>query len=149
MQRSWERRRCNHGSKSSRLEEGQLLIPANFVLHSRAPVEIEQVGAAAEQHMLAIVDNFAGTGMLIRRGAPAEIRAALKKGHAKTRFGEGAPGGEAGQSASGYRDCRILCRIRIDGGRWRSHNKRFSLTFRRTVSLSRRDIRRGPLKAPC
>src|SRR5260370_3587885 len=103
MQRSWERRRCNHGSTSSRLEEGQLLIPANFVLHSRAPVEIEQVGAAAEQHMLAIVDNLAGTGMLIRRGAPTEIRAALKKGHAKTRLAEGASGGAAGQSSSVYR----------------------------------------------
>ncbi len=96
--------------------------------------------------MLAIVDNFAGTGMLIRRGAPAEIRAALKKGHAKTRFGEGAPGGEAGQSASGYRDCRILCRIRIDGGRGRHHNRRFSIPFPRTVSFSRTVNRTRSLK---
>src|SRR5258706_12414616 len=103
MQRSGERRRRNHGSMSSRLEEGQLLIPANFVLHSRAPVEIEQVRAAAEQYMLAIVNNFAGTRMLIRRVAPAEIRAPPKKGHAKDRFGEYPSVWPSGQSASSYR----------------------------------------------
>ena len=79
-------------------------IPANFVLNSGAAIEIEQVGAAAEQHMLAIVDNFAGAGMLIRRGAAAEIRAAFKQSHAKTSFGQGASSGEAGQPASGYGD---------------------------------------------
>ena len=43
-----------------------------------ASIEIEQVGTAAEQHMLAVVDNFAGTRMLIGRGATAQIRAPLK-----------------------------------------------------------------------
>ena len=58
--------------------------------------------------MLAIVDNFAGAGMLIRRGAPAEIRAALKKRHAKPGFRQGASSGEAGQPASGDGDCRRI-----------------------------------------
>src|SRR5258708_22405771 len=100
MQRSGERRRRDHRSASSRLQESQLLIPANFVLHSRAPVEIEQVGAAAEQHMLAIVDNLAGTGMLIRRGAPTEIRAAVDKTQDATRFLVRAPGGYREPSAA-------------------------------------------------
>src|SRR6266403_2671196 len=112
MQRSGERRRRNHGSVSSRLEERQFLIPANFVLNPRATIEIEQVGAAAEQHMLAIVDNFAGARMLIRRGAPAKIGAALKQGHAKPSFGQGTSSGQASQPTSSYCDCRRICRIR-------------------------------------
>src|ERR1700687_854245 len=104
MQRSRQRCRGDHGRAASRLEECQLLIPANFFLNSGAPIEIEQVGAAAEQHMLAIVNNFAGTGMLIRRRAPAEIRATLKEGHAKPGFGEGASGREARQPASSDSD---------------------------------------------
>jgi hypothetical protein len=46
--------------------------------------------------MLAIVDNFAGAGMLIRRRAAAEIRAALKERHAKPGFREGASSGQTG-----------------------------------------------------
>src|SRR6266478_6712430 len=140
MQGSGERRRRNHGSASSRLEERQLLIPANFVLNSRATIKIEQVGTAAEQHVLAIVDNFTGAGMLIRRGATAEIRAALKQRHAKTGFGQGASRGEAGQPASGYGHCRRMCRMRmgrISLDRGRHHTRRFRIPFPRTVSFSR------------
>src|ERR1700675_341863 len=146
MKRSGEPRRRNHGSAPSRLEEGQLLIPANFVLNSGTPIEIKQVGAAAEQYMLAIVDNFAGTRMLIRRGAPAKIGSAFKQGHAITGFGQGASSGEAGQPASSYRDCGWVCRIRIDGGRGRHHTRRFRIPFPRTVSFSRTVNRTRSLK---
>jgi len=40
--------------------------------------------------MLAVVDNFAGSGMLIRRGAPAKIRSALKERNTEAGFGQGA-----------------------------------------------------------
>src|SRR5208282_3883845 len=101
----------------------------------RTAVEIEQVGTAPEQHMLAIVDNFAGAGVLIRGGAPAQVGTALKQRHAKSGFRQGAASGEAGQPAAGDRDCRRLLRIRI--GERRHHSRRFSIPFPRTVSFSR------------
>jgi hypothetical protein len=81
---------------ASGLEERQLLIPANLVFDSGAAIEIDQVGAASEQHVLAIVDNFASSGVLIRRGASSEVRTALKYRHAKPGFSQCAPRGKAG-----------------------------------------------------
>ncbi len=128
MQRSRQGRRRNHRCASSRLEECQSLIPANLVLYSRAPVEIDQVRAAAQQHMLAVVDHLSGSGMLIRRCAPAKIRPAFEERHAKSRFRQGAARGQASQSASGYGDCRRMWGI--------GHNRRFTVPFPRTVSFS-------------
>ena len=62
--------------------------------------------------MLAIVDNFARAGMLIRRSAAAKIRTPLKERNAKAGFGESASGSEAGQPTAGDRDCGRVCQIR-------------------------------------
>src|SRR5208282_4995293 len=144
MQRRRQRRRCDDGCASSGLEERQLLIPANLVLNARAAIEIEQVGAAAKQYMLAIIDNFASTGMLIRGRAPTEIGAAFKQRDAKTGFCQNASSGQASQPASGDSDCGRICRIRMDRiriDRIRMHRgrhqcRRFRIPFPRTVSFS-------------
>src|SRR5450755_4294295 len=96
MQRSWKRRRRDHGVAAARLEEIQLFVPANLAFYARAPVKIEQVRTAAEQHMLAIVDNLAGARMLVRRGASAEIRTPLEERYAKPGFRQGATRGQTG-----------------------------------------------------
>jgi len=96
VERSGEGGRSNLRCASSRFKERQVLIPANLVLDSRTAIEIEQIGAAAEQHMLAIIDYLAGAGMLIRRGPSAKIRTALKERYAKASLCQGAPGGETG-----------------------------------------------------
>ena len=44
--------------------------------------------------------------------------------------------GEAGQTASGYSECRRMCRIRVDEGRGRHHTRRFRIPFPRTASFS-------------
>ena len=41
------------------------VVPANLVFDSQPFVKIDQVGAAAEQHMLAIVHDLTGARMLI------------------------------------------------------------------------------------
>jgi hypothetical protein len=64
-------------------------------LHCCTLIKIEQIGAAAEQHVLAIVDNLACTRMPIRRGAPSKIGTALKERHAKPGVSQGTPSGEA------------------------------------------------------
>ena len=63
-------------------------IPADAVVHADAPVEIDEIGAAAQQHVLAVVDDLAGPGMLVGRGASAEIGPALKQGDLKPRRAE-------------------------------------------------------------
>jgi hypothetical protein len=67
-----------------------------------AVVELEQVRAYAEENVLAVVDDFAGSGMLVGRCASAEIRPALKERDAKAGIGESAGGGESSQTTAGY-----------------------------------------------
>jgi hypothetical protein len=74
-----------------------------LVGNANALVELDEVGADAEENVLTIVDNFAGAGMFPRRGAAAEEGALLEQGYAKTGVGEGAGSGESGQTSSG--DC--------------------------------------------
>ncbi len=55
-----------------------MVVPANFVFNAETLVKLDQIGAAAEQHMLAVVHDFAGAGMLIGRGAATQIRTPLE-----------------------------------------------------------------------
>jgi hypothetical protein len=48
-------------------------------LNSGTLIEVKQVGAASKQYVLAVIDDLARAGVLIRRGAPAEIRATFEK----------------------------------------------------------------------
>ena len=82
-------RRLDHRGASARLKKSQPVVPANLVFDAQSLVELDQVGAAAEQHVLAVVHDFAGAGMLIRRSASAEIGTALEQGHAKAAAGQG------------------------------------------------------------
>src|SRR5271163_3221979 len=101
MQRGRQAGRSNFRCASSRFEKRQFVIPANLVLDSGAPVKIEQVRAATEQHMLAVVDNLSGARVLIGRCAPTEIGAAFKERDAKSGIGQSASGSKTRESASG------------------------------------------------
>ena len=46
------------GSAPAGFDEEELAMKADFVLHAQPPVEIEQIDAAAQQHVLAVVDHF-------------------------------------------------------------------------------------------
>ena len=70
-------------------------------------VELDQVGADAEQDVLAIVDDFSGAGMFVGRGTAAEEGALLEDRHPKPGVGQGARGSESGETASGDGDCRL------------------------------------------
>ncbi len=102
MQRRRQWGSSHHGGASAGLEESHLVVPANFVFHSNTAVELDQVGTDAKQNVLAVVDDFAGAGMLVGGGASAEVGTALEQGDAEAGVGEGTCGGEAGEAASGY-----------------------------------------------
>src|SRR5579872_941073 len=106
----WSRqlRWLDHREAPARLKKSQLVVPANLALDAQPFVELNQVDAAAEQHVLAVVHHFASAGMLIRGSASAKIRPALKQGHAKAARGKGASGSESRQSAAHHRYSGIL-----------------------------------------
>ena len=104
MKRGWQRGWRDHRGASAWFEESQPVVPANLVFDAQPFVESDEVRAAAEQHVLAVVHHFAGARMLIRRSASAEIRPALEQGHPKATLGKGAPGGESRQSTPHHGD---------------------------------------------
>ncbi len=72
----------------------------DFVFDADAAVEADEIGAAAEEDVLAVVDDFVDAGMQVGGGAAAEVAAALDELHAIAGFGEGAGGAHAGYAAA-------------------------------------------------
>ncbi len=101
MQWRGQRGGVHHAGAAAGLDESHLVIPADFVFHANATVELDQVCADAEEYVLAIIDHFAGPGMFVGRGASTEIRTALEEGDAEAGVGERAGGGKAGEAATG------------------------------------------------
>src|ERR1700692_3264073 len=96
VQRGWQRRCTHDANTAAGLDESHFVVPADFLFDANAAIELHQVGADAEENVLAIVDDFAGAGMFVGRGATAKIRPALEQGNPEARVGEGASCGEAG-----------------------------------------------------
>ena len=107
----------HHAGTAAGFDECHLVEPADFVFHADAAVELDQVGANAKQYVLAVIDDFAGAGMFVGGSAPTEVRTALEESDAKTRVGECARRGEAGEAASGYGYGR-LCGVLAHAGFW-------------------------------
>jgi hypothetical protein len=82
-------------SSPTRFQKYQFLVPANLVFHAGAPVEINKIRATTEQHVLAVIDHFTGTWMLIRRRPAPEIRPTLKERDAGTSIRKSATHREA------------------------------------------------------
>jgi hypothetical protein len=72
----------------------------NFFEDTDAFVQANEVGAAAEEHVLAVVYDFANAGMQIRRGAATEISAAFDKLYAEASLGESTGSTDTGDSAA-------------------------------------------------
>src|SRR6185312_2260488 len=98
-------RRCRktsatqHTSAAVRLQEGQLVIPANAVGHPCLPAEIQDVGAATENNMLRIDSLFDGW-MLIRVGTSTNVGPTLEQRNLRSRPGKRRRGGQSGDASS-------------------------------------------------
>src|SRR5262249_13623212 len=99
-----ENRRPQRAQASARLNEGQLIKPPNPFAHAEALIELEQVGATAEQNVLAVIDHFAGSGMLVGRRAAADVGTALEERDLSTSLSQGAAGSQTGQAAADNSD---------------------------------------------
>ena len=141
--RRMKRRRQRTRLQRRRLAAGQnevdLVVPANLLLDAEPAIEVDEVGAAAEQHVLAVVDHLAGAGQFVRRCAAAEIGTALEELDVIARFGQSASGGETGKTAAndGHRltllSCLLVALMRVAQNPF-AITVSFSAVLRRTRS---------------
>src|SRR5262249_28128278 len=100
VQRSRQQRRRHATGAAARLQEGHLVEPLNFAADTQELIKVREIGTAAEQQMLAVVDNFSGPGMLVGGGAAAEVRAALEQRDPESDVGQRAARSETSQAAT-------------------------------------------------
>src|SRR5882762_4336957 len=94
---------------SAGFDEGEAVEPFDFFLNAKLFIEVNQIGAAAQQDVLAVVHDLAGAGVFVRGGASAHVGAAFEESHLAARVGEGAPGGEAREASADDGDCFLGC----------------------------------------
>src|SRR5579872_1771139 len=88
MERGGQPAGPDNGGLAPRGEEREAVVPANALLYSESPVEVEQRRASADEHVLAVVDDLPGAGVLVGRGASAEVRATFEQSNAVSRIRE-------------------------------------------------------------
>src|SRR3954463_10137567 len=98
MERRGERTGFEDGCASAGLNVCETVVPTDLAFDSEAAVEIAEIGAAAEENVLAVVDDLAGAGMFVGGGASTEIGTLLEKRDTESGIGECAPCGESGES---------------------------------------------------
>lgn len=72
----------------------------NFAFDADALVEADEIGAAAEEDMLAVVDDLIDSGMEVRAGAPAEVASSFDEIHRESAVCKRAGGAEAGYTGT-------------------------------------------------
>jgi len=92
------------GLPSTWFDKCHAIKPLNFVLNSDSSIEIDQIGAELEEHMLAIVYDFAGAGVFVGTGPAAEVGAALENIHPESAPGECTTSREAGEATTDDRN---------------------------------------------
>ena len=78
MQRGRKVGRLNHRHTTAGFEKIHPVIPADLFLDPDPLVKLNQVGAATEKNVLAVIDYFPGTGVLVRRRPAAQVGTLLK-----------------------------------------------------------------------
>jgi hypothetical protein len=96
---------------AARLDHGHGACPVDFLVDADAAAEGNEIGAATEEDVLAVIDDFVDAGMEIGTGTAAEIAAAFNEMHAETGFSEGAGGAHAGDTAAND-DCGFFFGLR-------------------------------------
>ena len=79
-------------------------MKGDFLFHAEAAIEVEEVCAATQENVLAVVEQFAGGfGVFERAGAAAEGVTGFQQGDAdlsQRRFGDADGTGDAGEAAA-------------------------------------------------
>src|ERR1700691_310527 len=116
MQRGGQYAASQRRDAAAGLDEVKFAIEADALAHTQPAVEIQQIDATAQQHMLAIVDEF---GSLVRRRqrkrrcAAAQKRARFEYLYPDPRAAEGGLRRETGQSSAYDDHARHLIHNRL------------------------------------
>src|SRR6266516_4492115 len=86
-------RRPDYRGTSARFQKCELIEPADFIFYTNPLIELDQVRAAPEQHMLAVINYFASAGVLIGRSTSAQIRTTLEQSDVEAAVGKNRTGG--------------------------------------------------------
>src|SRR5437762_13393280 len=84
-------RRPDYRGTSARFQKCELIEPADFIFYTNPLIELDQVRAAPEQHMLAVINYFASAGVLIGRSTSAQIRTTLEQSDVEAAVGKNQP----------------------------------------------------------
>ncbi len=109
--------------------------------HTQPMIEVNQVGATAEQHVLAVVHHLARAGQFVRRSPSAEIGTPLKQLDAISCVRQRTAGRDTGEPAADDRDCPRLRILRFG-----HHVRRRQNPLPRTLSFSIVESRTFPEK---
>lgn len=123
---------------STRFHERQPVVPADSVFDSESPIKIAEVGAAAEQDVLTVIDDFAGTGMFIRRSSTAKEWLAFEEGNRIPGVCERTCGGQSGEATTDYGDARGRCSCLCGSPRHVSRRQKPSARMRSFSRVVRR-----------
>jgi hypothetical protein len=77
VERRWQPGGSNDAAAPAGLDVGEPAEPGDLVFNAEPGVKVDEVGAAAEQDVLAVIDGLAGAGVGIGGGAAANVGAAF------------------------------------------------------------------------
>ena len=104
-QREWTQSKgSKRGAPTSGFDHRHLAGPADAVRDPDAPVKTNEIRAAAEEHVLTVVDNLANARMQIRTGTPAQVAAPFDQFDAQPGLGQRAGRAHAGHAAAYHGD---------------------------------------------
>jgi hypothetical protein len=84
------------------LEEGHAVEPPDGIAHAQSAVKIHEVDAIAQQHVLAVIDHLARSGMLVRRSPSTQIAPLLQQSNLVAGLRQCARGRQTCQSTAHY-----------------------------------------------
>jgi hypothetical protein len=111
----------HYGNPAARFDEGEFAEEADFLLGAQSFVEIEEVHAAAQEYVLAVIDYFGVfTGDRPTGGAAAEEVAGFVDFDFEPGTAEGGCGGKAGEATADndYARQSLLSLSTWNGSRW-------------------------------
>ena len=141
MQRRRQRRHREPIGLVRRIRPEEGAMPLDLVEDAGPLVEVEQVGAAAEHHVLAVVEDPPAAGVFEGSGSSAETRAGLDHLDATPRLRKPQRRGETGESAADDDD-RVAHRVAAVARTHRRPRRFASIamqTLRSVLSPTRRE----------
>src|SRR6202042_1688120 len=72
MERRRQKRGLEDAPPSARLQESKAIEPADRIADAQTAIEIDEVDAVAQQHVLAVVDHFSRARMFVGRSSPTK-----------------------------------------------------------------------------